>query len=354
MNDLLERIERISVPEPNTGCWLWTGALGRNGYGTTSFDGLKLSAHRASLMAHGREAPSDKVVLHKCDTKSCVNPDHLSIGTHADNAADSVSKHPDRYRNLSKVDLRVRIEERSVPEPNSGCWLWTGTIVPLGYGEMSVGGRRTLAHRASYEAHFGAIPDGALVLHKCSMRCCVNPQHLELGDHVLKMRERTSRPTKSRRPDPIDLKGRLERLSVPEPNTGCHLWCGTVTKSTGYGEVKVNGRKTTAHRASWLAHRGEVPAGLVIMHACDVRLCINPDHLSVGTRRENMLDMARKGRGGFDRLTSTQIRQSTQLAIQTLGQEGLKLRAAKRVANSTPDQRKNTTLKGWQTRRSRS
>lgn len=260
------------------------------------------------------------VVRHRCHTKSCVNPEHLSIGTHSDNITDSVRNSPNKYRNVSTVDLRDRIERQSVPEPNSGCWLWTGAVMTLGYGELLVNGRKTLAHRAAYAAHNGPIPTGALVLHKCDTRVCVNPQHLELGTHKEKCRARTTSVSRASGPrEVLDLNARIERLSIPEPNTGCSIWLGTVTKSTGYGEIKVNGRKTTAHRAAWIAHRGEIQPGLVVMHACDNRLCVNMDHLSVGTRQDNMIDMTRKGRGGFNKLSTEQRREMSKRAQRTMG-----------------------------------
>lgn len=90
---------------------------------------------------------------------------------------------------------------------------------------------------------------------------------------------------------------RLERLSIPCPASGCHLWMGKLSRN-GYGALRLpqtqHGR---AHRASWEVHRGPVPKGLYVLHKCDVRSCINPDHLWVGTNAENNADMWRKGRG---------------------------------------------------------
>lgn len=64
----------------------------------------------------------------------------------------------------------------------------------------------------------------------------------------------------------------------------------------GYGAIKVNGKVQSAHRVSYEAFKGEIPDGLLILHACDNRKCINPDHLSVGTHAENMKDAYQKGR----------------------------------------------------------
>jgi len=319
MNLLLQnRIEHGSTPEPNSGCWLWDGSPSTAGYGTTQVDGKTVSAHRASYTAFFGEIPKGKVVRHRCDTKLCVNPDHLLAGTHADNAADSMLQHPARYRTFSSVDLKTRIEEQSIPEPNSGCRLWLGATLVSGYGELIVGGRKTLAHRAAYSAFVGEIPKGALILHKCSTRLCVSPDHLELGTHSDKMRARTGYSVPQRKKPTETLSDRIDNLSVPEPNTGCQLWTGTVVTTTGYGEIKIAGKKMSAHCASWVAHRGAIPTGMVIMHKCDVRTCVNIDHLSLGTRKDNSMDMARKGRGWKSRHRAREARTSRMMHINLL------------------------------------
>lgn len=67
---------------------------------------------------------------------------------------------------------------RSIPEPNSGCWLWLGATAH-GYGEVKYLGSYERAHRLAYEAFKGHIKPGNVVHHKCGVRSCVNPDHLK-------------------------------------------------------------------------------------------------------------------------------------------------------------------------------
>jgi hypothetical protein len=89
------------------------------------------------------------------------------------------------------------------------------------------------------------------------------------------------------------LKQRLEHRSVRDPETGCMLWTGCRT-TNGYGNLTFKGRRWQAHRASWTVNRGAIPDGLLVCHRCDVRTCINPDHLFLGSQKENMADKVAK------------------------------------------------------------
>lgn len=79
-----------------------------------------------------------------------------------------------------------------------------------------------------------------------------------------------------------------------DPNTGCHFWTGAQVH--GYGSVRINYKHYRAHRAAWEMYRGPIPEGMCVLHKCDTRLCVNPDHLFLGDHADNNLDMMRKGR----------------------------------------------------------
>lgn len=74
-----------------TRCWIWTGALVR-GYGAVQLDGKLKKAHIESYRLFKGDVPPGRMVRHKCDNPPCCNPDHLEVGTHADNARDCVDR----------------------------------------------------------------------------------------------------------------------------------------------------------------------------------------------------------------------------------------------------------------------
>lgn len=79
-----------------------------------------------------------------------------------------------------ELNMLGRFQRLYVPEPNTGCWLWTGALDTGGYGRFNIGGEvLDCAHRVSFKLFKGKIPDGYDIDHLCRVRCCVNPDHLE-------------------------------------------------------------------------------------------------------------------------------------------------------------------------------
>lgn len=88
----------------------------------------------------------------------------------------------------------------------------------------------------------------------------------------------------------------LAKVSEPDAR-GCTLWRGCLS-SNGYGRFWHDAADHRAHRVSWMLFVGPIHDGLCVLHHCDVRSCVNPEHLFIGTQQDNMDDKIRKGRDG--------------------------------------------------------
>lgn len=124
---LLDRLMARCIPEPNSGCYLWEGSMAGR-YGIAFLTGTKVvGAHRAMMIAHGHNIPPGAVVMHRCDNPLCVNIDHLSVGTQADNMDDMKAK--GRHRPAHAVATEWRQKIRDDNTPNWALAMWFGVSV---------------------------------------------------------------------------------------------------------------------------------------------------------------------------------------------------------------------------------
>lgn len=85
-------LEGNSEKVTESGCWLWMGGLDKDGYGQTHYQGRNVRAHRAAYLLFKGPVTSGLVVMHRCDIPACINPDHLGLGTNAENTEDRTKK----------------------------------------------------------------------------------------------------------------------------------------------------------------------------------------------------------------------------------------------------------------------
>jgi hypothetical protein len=89
----------------------------------------------------------------------------------------------------------------------------------------------------------------------------------------------------------------FEDNSEKIPESGCWIWSKAIS-STGYGNFRhpITKQVKLAHRASWEALNGTIPSGMCILHSCDIRCCVNPSHMRLGSHQDNAYDMVLKDR----------------------------------------------------------
>lgn len=165
------------------------------------------------------------------------------------------------------------------------CWLWTGGM-SSGYPCINWDGKSTTVQRIVYMLKTGEDPGKKFVRATCKNKLCMNPEHLEL-------RHTTMDPIVGEARKRSDETRFWKSIVKKEPHE-CWLWTGH-TNGT-YGLIFIQGKGIQTHRYSYALAHGEIPAGLIVRHKCDVPLCANPEHLELGSHKDNVKDMFDRGR----------------------------------------------------------
>ena len=256
---LIERFENFFIPEPNSGCWLWAGNIKPEGYGAFQIGGATYDAHRISYVIFKGAIPRHIFVCHLCDTKACVNPTHLRLGTNANNMRDAGNK---GLINRGENNKSAKLNDEIVRQI---CALYaTGK-----YSQKKLGKQFGVAQQTISDICRG-----------------------DIWWHI----------TNPNKHSPINWISAQPHSTLPEQfdalyiidNNGCWIWQGEIDQY-GYGQLYIGGSKLSTHRLSYELFNGEILPKMDICHSCDVKHCVNPNHLWMGTHRENMQDASKKG-----------------------------------------------------------
>lgn len=178
------------------------------------------------------------------------------------------------------IDLKNKLFKNNFS--NNKCWIWNGTKRETGFGVLYFNGTAYTTHKLAYCLKNNIINKIKnkyfTVSHKCTNKLCFNPNHLF---------ERN--------------KQNLFLSKVIKNKFGCWKWNGSID-GNGYAILHKKNKRILAHRYSYEYYFGKFPKydihnnKLCICHKCDNPICTNPKHLFLGTHKENMEDMAKKGR----------------------------------------------------------
>ena len=128
----------------------------------------------------------------------------------------------------------------------------------------------------------------------------------------------------------------------------CWLWQGATYCRMHYGCLGIGGRTTRAHRFSWELHNGPIPDGLCVLHRCDVPRCVNPDHLFLGTKLDNMKDRTAKGRHWESRKTHCPKGHEYNASNTQIWRNGRYCRTCQRARANARNQLRRLSQKGEQ------
>lgn len=167
----------------------------------------------------------------------------------------------------------------------TACWPWTAACGQRRQPRAFFGKKGHQARILQWILSNGDVPDGRTVTMVCGMPNCMNPGHMKL---------------RARKDDTSRF---WEKVFKTE---GCWLWTGS-REEHGYGVFHVGAHSTViAHRYGWELVNGPIPKRegaeeLCVCHHCDTPSCVRPDHLFLGTDKDNMRDMVSKGRAGWQK-----------------------------------------------------
>ena len=256
-------------------CRLWTGTLNVDGYGCASFKGKHQYAHIISMLIYNKieKIPSNLIVRHRCPNqhKHCIAIEHLKLGTHKDNSADKIidgtsligSKNPSAIINEETAKKIYDLKKTMTQKDRS-------IMFNVGIGIVnSIDNGITWSHVTGQEKR------------EKKRKKIVIDENTPV-DIYLSAQQR--------------IKNNITKV-YDEIMKEYHWIWQLALDTKGYGRCEFGGKKWGAHAVAWMAfNKKPIPPGLIILHKCKQQTaCCNPDHLAVGTFKENSADMKQIG-----------------------------------------------------------
>lgn len=200
------------------------------------------------------------------------------------------------------TDKMISMVLGNIEKDQDGCWIYTISR-DKDYDDVYFKNHIYFKARwISYLLFIGDLPDKFELWTKCNNKYCINPDHIKLY---------TS--------DEDRFWSFVNKLSKDD----CWEWLGSKTNK-GYGRLRIGKKKISSHRYSYLINIGSIDPGLYVCHKCDNPSCVNPNHLFLGTNKDNMNDRNMKNRQAKGENNHSKLFPKDVIEIRALLHSGVK------------------------------
>lgn len=268
-------------------CWLWIGHKAREGHGVFTVKHetryTNKAAHIISWYLTYNELPKQRLI-HSCGNKACIKPDHLKLSNEYNVCNDKIIDNI-----LTKIDVKAEQE----------CWNWLGEFHIKENGHIDIlyhfRNAKYNIKRLVWQHYFNYIPKRSHIIQICKNYKCLNHKHLL---HLKINNNHKRQIINEISEDKLILF--LNNVDIKQDGS-CWTWLGS-SNAKGYGICRMKVQKrviSSSHRISFALFNNIIPSKYDhIRHLCHNKLCVNPEHLAIGTAMDNVNDSKINGNYG--------------------------------------------------------